>query len=200
MSREPIIVDGVNVSGCVYRAEEKCILKDDECCLFPNCYYKQLKRKDLEIEKYKNLALHNGKVCNERLDKIDELEHKVNRMEKGYIELTEIVAPYIDDFTGYNEEQCGFDIVLCVKELMQQLDQLKEEAEKQRALKQTYLACYKTKHGDVKGKLFKYERYKEVLQNIKRIIEVNKVELEECLVHDIDNQILQKISEVENDK
>ena len=166
MSREPIIVDGVNVSECVYRAEEKCILKDDECCLFPNCYYKQLKRKDLEIEKYKDLALHNGKVCNERLDKIDELEYKINEMEKGYAELTEIVTPYIDDFTGYNEELGGFDIVLCVKELMQQFSEIKEKLEKERALKQTYLTCYKTKHGDVKGKLFKYETYKQSLQDI----------------------------------
>lgn len=34
MSREPIIVDEVDVSGCVYRAEEKCVLKDDGCCFF----------------------------------------------------------------------------------------------------------------------------------------------------------------------
>jgi hypothetical protein len=168
--KEPIMINDVDVSGCEYFEGFDCMLEpyDQEyCCSWrDNCYYKQLKRKDLEIEKYKDLALHNGKVCNERLDKIDELEHKVNRMEEGYIELTEIIAPYIDDFTGYNEEQCGFDIVLCIKELMQQLDQLKEEVEKQRALKQTYLACYKTKHGDVKGKLFKYETYKQSLQDI----------------------------------
>ena len=132
-------------------------------------FEEQLKRKDLEIEKYKDLALHNGKVCNERLDKIDELEYKINEMGKGYAELTKIVTPYIDDFTGYNEELGGFDIVLCVKELMQQFSELKEKLEKERALKQTYLTCYKTKHGDVKGKLFKYERYKEVLQEIEDI-------------------------------
>lgn len=216
-ARDIFKIDGVNINECEYSYTDRyndicckasiggdgpCKPAENICFKYVEALQEQLKHKDLEIEKYKDLALHNGKVCNERLDKIDELEHKVNKMEKGYIELTEIVAPYIDDFTGYNEEQCGFDIVLCVRELMQQLDQLKEEVEKQRALKQAYLACYKTKHGDVKGKLFKYERYKEVLQNIKKIIEVNKVELEECLAHDIDNQILQKISEceVENDR
>ena len=43
------------------------------------------------------------------------------KMAKGYEELTEIVSPYMDDFTGYNELGGGFDIVLCVKELLQRL-------------------------------------------------------------------------------
>ena len=43
------------------------------------------------------------------------------KMSKGYAELTELVKPYIDDFTGYNEELGGFDIVLCVKELLGKL-------------------------------------------------------------------------------
>ena len=51
-------------------------------------------------------------------------------MSKGYAELTEIVSPYIDDFTGYNEKLGGFDIVLCVKELLQQFKHLKTENEK----------------------------------------------------------------------
>ena len=179
MSRKPIIINDVDVSGCEdYKCDGTCAssayhLFDYNTkylrCINRNCQYKQLKHKDLEIGKYKDLSLHNGKVCNERLDKIDELEHKVNEMEKGYAELTEIVTPYIDDFTGYNEELGGFDIVLCVKELMQQFSELKEKLEKERALKQTYLTCYKTKHGDVKGKLFKYETYKQALQEIEDI-------------------------------
>ena len=52
------------------------------------------------------------------------------KMSKGYAELTELVRPYIDDFTGYNEELGGFDIVLCVKELLQQLMHLQTENEK----------------------------------------------------------------------
>ena len=49
-----------------------------------------------------------------------------DKMSKGYAELTELVRPYIDDFTGYNEELGGFDIVLCVKELLQQFDNIRE--------------------------------------------------------------------------
>ena len=52
------------------------------------------------------------------------------KMSKGYAELTELVKPYIDDFTGYNEELGGFDIVLCVKELLQQFDAIREENNK----------------------------------------------------------------------
>ena len=49
------------------------------------------------------------------------------KMSKGYAELTKLVRPYIDDFAGYNEELGGFDIVLCVKELLGKLV-LKEHA------------------------------------------------------------------------
>lgn len=52
------------------------------------------------------------------------------KMSKDYAELTELVRPYIDDFAGYNEEPGGFDIVLCVKELLQQFDSLKADNEK----------------------------------------------------------------------
>lgn len=181
MNKEKFKIDGVSINECEYSYTDRyndiccrasiggngpCKPAEYICFKYVEVLEEQLKHKDLEIEKYKDLALHNGKVCNERLDKIDELEHKVNEMEKGYVELTEIVTPYIDDFTGYNEELGGFDIVLCVKELMQQFSELKEKLEKERALKQTYLTCYKTKHGDVKGKLFKYETYKQSLQDI----------------------------------
>ena len=60
---------------------------------------------------------------------LDKLKKENEKMSKGYAELTEIVSPYIDDFTGYNEKLDGFDIVLCVKELLQQLDKLKADNE-----------------------------------------------------------------------
>ena len=73
MSRKPIIVDGVDVSGCTYRAEEKCILKDDECCFFPNCDYKNWQRKEQECEEWKHQA-ELGVDTTDRLTK--ELEEK----------------------------------------------------------------------------------------------------------------------------
>ena len=72
------------------------------------------------------------------------------------------------------------------------LDQLKAELEQETALKETYLACYKAKHDDIKGIFFKY---KQTLTEIKEIAEDQKDVLESMRI-DIAEQILQKISEV----
>ena len=61
---------------------------------------------------------------------IDTLKEDNEKMSKGYAELTEIVSSYIDDFTGYNEKLGGFDIVLCVKELLGKLAQKEQDYEK----------------------------------------------------------------------
>lgn len=55
MADKQVIIDGVNVAECVYRAEEKCILKDDECYFFPNCHYKNWQRKEQECQDLRNL-------------------------------------------------------------------------------------------------------------------------------------------------
>ena len=57
------------------------------------------------------------------------LSQECKELKKGYAELTEIVNPYMDDFTGYNKELDGFDLILCVKELLQQLARKTEECE-----------------------------------------------------------------------
>ena len=89
-----------------------------------------LKRKEQECEKLKLLnAMLNSALGYRRAGKKTFLELSVElyqlkteneKMSKGYAELTEIVRPYIDDSTGYNEKLGGFDVVLCVKELLQQ--------------------------------------------------------------------------------
>lgn len=73
--------------------------------------------RECAMDKCRIHELYNGK------------DQECERLKEGYAELTEIVTPFIDDFTGYNEELGGFDIVLCVKELMEQLDQLQAENE-----------------------------------------------------------------------
>ena len=221
------IIDGVDVSGCeLYRNDngvfapdgtaertELCYLTNDYCGNSPNCSYKNWKRKEQECE----------------------------RLKQGYAELTDIVSPYMDDFTGYNEELGGFDIVLCVKQLLkqlnqlkvenddlkkiineaknskldlksflvgeavqneyeQQLDQLEAELEQEKALKETYLACYKAKHEDIEGKLFKLSK---TLAEIKEIAEKGfKHSQCNCGAKTDLDLILQKMSEsdVNNDK
>ena len=76
-----------------------------------------------------------------------------------------------------------------------QLKRLEAELEQEKALKETYLACYKAKHGDIEGALFKL---KQTLTEIKEIAEkyknLNFGEQQYCRI-----DILQKISEAENE-
>ena len=72
----------------------------------------------------------------------------------------------------------GFDIVLCVKELLQQIDQFKVELEQEKALKETYLTCYKAKHEDIEGALFKLK------QTLAEIKEITKNMNKECFYND----------------
>ena len=37
-----------------------------------------------------------------------------------YEELLKVVEPYLSDFTGYDEKEQAFDIVLAVKELLEE--------------------------------------------------------------------------------
>ena len=54
--KEQIIIDGVNVYGCVQfiQEEEDCCNLGGSCKGWPNCYYKQLARKTQECKKLNN--------------------------------------------------------------------------------------------------------------------------------------------------
>ena len=49
-------------------------------------------------------------------------------------------------------------MVGAIEDLSHQLDQLKVEIEQEKALKETYLTCYKAKHEDIEGVLFKLKQ------------------------------------------
>ena len=176
MTDKQIIIDGVVVSGCCWCTQgvTGMICADwhisNDCSKNPNCCYKQLKRDEQRIVELNKT--------------IQAKEQECERFSKGYAELTDIVAPYMDDFTGYNEELGGFDIVLCVKELMEQLDQLKSD----------------NKHlNDLLNQALKdYENASQTLTEIKEIAEAESYlspQSTRLLVH----KILQKISEVEDE-
>ena len=114
--------------------EKKYKAKEQECEELKeerNEYFELMAIRTEVLAKIANkLGMNTGIIENNELFcKIDQLKAENEKMSKGYSKLTEIVSPYMDDFTGYNEELGGFDIVLCVKELLQQLDQLKSEIE-----------------------------------------------------------------------
>ena len=168
MSKE-IIVDGCDVSGCPsYMDNGECINENvyqDYCKACSNCTYK------LEQQ-------------------LDQLKAENEKMSKGYSELTEIVSPYIDDFTGYDEELGCFDIVLCIKELMCQLNQMREDREKAKN--------YNLEYGQLLIKATnKNNKLSKTLTEIKEIAENRKYyPCSYC----IKKEILQKISEVEENE
>lgn len=85
---------------------------------------------------------------------------------------------------------CGSNYCRFVDEL----DQLKAELEQETALKETYLACYKAKHEDIEGALFKL---KATLTEIKEIVYLlNDRTMVRKDICDRLDLILQKISEV----
>lgn len=114
-------------------------------------------------------------------------EQECEELKKGYAELTKIVSPYMDDFTGYNEELGGFDPILCVKELFQQLahkmqenEELKEYAQRQENQRETYYKEFlklSQENKELKRKVelmmdcpdCKVDEYKKALEEIERI-------------------------------
>ena len=149
MTDKQIIIDDVNVSECVYRAEEKCTLKDDGCYFFPNCNYKQLQRlkehhHKTEFEASENLkklvkleqeceelkeeleSLYDNckgcSTCNEALYNANLYTKKYRKLEKTLIEIKGIV------------ERCGKRIPLfetdeIAKDLKQILQKISEVLE-----------------------------------------------------------------------
>lgn len=159
----------------------------------------------------------NGFYCIEPCPEIKELqaelkakEQECEELSKGYAELTEIVSPYMDDFTGYNEELGGFDIVLCVKELMEQLEAYKMEAEEGKEIN----AELKAENEELKEKVenyicstncYKYKEaqsYKQALEKVRELIKNDYCfETENCefcanVGNCINKQILQICDEV----
>lgn len=96
---------------------------------------------------------------------------ELSPLQKMYLELEKIIEPrLLDDYCGYNEEMQSFDIVLATKEIIeakeQECEALKKQLKQQEALTETYKACYRVKHNDVKDELIKY---KQALDEIEKI-------------------------------
>ena len=78
--KNPIVIDGVDVSGCIYYQYNMCTATKDnygDCSFYckdyemKDCYYKQLKRKEQECERLKNELSTYGatgicEVCTEK--------------------------------------------------------------------------------------------------------------------------------------
>ena len=93
------IIDGIDVSGCKHYKNRSCIadycltdmlFSEAKCELNPNCYYKQLQRKEQECEELKRLIAKqkNAKI---QLSKLKDKQYKeFCDMKQTLIEIKEI--------------------------------------------------------------------------------------------------------------
>ena len=68
MENKEIYIDGVDVSGCKYFANNKCLMlcaTGTACDVYPYCYYKQLKAKEQECEELKGISMKKCPKCGE---------------------------------------------------------------------------------------------------------------------------------------
>ena len=123
-SKEQIIIDGVDVSGCksldgwkhcnccndliktIYPKATKCHVEEDlRCETYPNCYYKQLARKTQECEELKNTLkkLTRGVV----LPAIQEPE--VINLTDRYRKALEEIEKELKEDVYCESQECGCD-------------------------------------------------------------------------------------------
>ena len=178
MSKEQIIIDGVDVSGCVQfiQEEKDCCDLGGNCKGWTNCYYKQLKRKEQECKKKSweigNLGYkikNQRKEINIRLEQLDQLKAELTRA-NCQIADNEILQcdmrEAIEELKAENDE---------LKDLNTRLDNQREEYWK------------------------KYQKLKQTLTEIKEIAEKCRSSLYGYDQERYPKQILQKISEVTNE-
>ena len=100
MTDKQIIIDGVDVSKCKYFDcdSKKCkaeyyvrhgyeIVEYDSCRENPNCYYKQLKRKEQECEELKEDVERWKSNFNGKVSAIEELLHQLDQLKAENEEL-----------------------------------------------------------------------------------------------------------------
>lgn len=155
-----------------------CEMCKDEILMYPN----------IEVEKT---------ALNYILNQLEEKDKSLQEFYKGSAELLEIVAPFMSDFTGYDEERGGFDIILCVKELIEELRELREETvtlKRQRSSDKGLI----TSLGKTNYKLIQeYDRLKTLVSTIEQICKEGCYD--ECnMPLDELSVILQKINNSEN--
>ena len=202
MENKEIYIDGVDVSGCefYYKDDKTCKevngrydtdICDFDKCEGSNCYYKQLKRSEAQCEA---MFVTHTDLEKAYKAKEQECERLRNNLRCAWKSLEGTLCPeaqeQLDQLKAENKEliRKNANKRTSLKKKQLHITQLKAELEQEKALKETYLACYKAKHEDIEGKLFKL---KQTLTEIKEIAET-------CMeINDCTKYILQKISECE---
>jgi len=75
MSKKELIINGVDVSGCIYLwGYDECIVQNEHCKKFEYCHYKQLQRVKFENENNKEMVASAENLINENAFLLGELE------------------------------------------------------------------------------------------------------------------------------
>lgn len=96
--KEPIIIDGCNVSGCEnYRPKDRftCYPYICNCHQKPDCHYKQLARKTQECEELKERLVRTEEDL--KYQCVDCMNVKSDRYRKALKEIKEIIATSLSD-------------------------------------------------------------------------------------------------------
>lgn len=118
-SKEQIIIDGVNVYGCVQFIQEEgdCCNLGGSCKGWPNCYYKQLARKTQECEELlkENQQLRNS-LSDSLMFKFTGQENETNRYRKALEEIKGIAVSTLGhvDFVGKRNREEIEQILLII--------------------------------------------------------------------------------------
>ena len=121
MTDKQIIIDGCDVSGCVFYGfsnlnNHLCTSKEFSkidctyCNDNPNCYYKQLKRKEQECEELKKDVIEALKLVEITSTHNTFQETKINRLSKTLTEIKEIAEDLItitdEYYNCYHKDEC----------------------------------------------------------------------------------------------
>lgn len=162
MTDKEIIINGVDVSECygyVHNAKEyDCGETYSKfhyryCEENPNCYYKQLKRKENELEE---LRQYHNKCCEEFKKEKQDLIDKYNQLSINF----------------YNGDYCNTEHCSLLKSKEQECEELKEKVKE---LRQGWINCDEERNLQEANSEFRQRvinRYKQTLTEIKKILEI----------------------------
>ncbi len=189
MTDKQIIIDGVDVSGCSFYEDNPKYRMWETC----DCM-----RTMIDQSGYDELAGAECRGYNCYYKQLNKLQKELQIVDERNKTLEDIEAFRLEELATLDD-------------LRDENNNLKEELEQEKALKETYLACYKAKHNDIEGKLFKLT---QILTDIKEIAthcmkqdicttcnnsDKCHIEDEEIPTYDVCKLILQKINEVEDE-
>lgn len=165
MTDKEIIINGVDVAGCeAYMpklGKGDCIALANNsastCKGSPNCYYKQLQRKEQECEKWKSYY----DLYRQNQETIKNIHRVVNSHPRYGVELTE--TGVIDKDERLSSLKLHEQIQLIFDETLQECEELKVQLNDMACMDNSISLCYPRQ--ELKKEIY---RYKQALEEIKR--------------------------------